>query len=1138
MEPMFTRSTHEVMFPTTACEGRRRLTNEKRAIVRPFATAPRGAAVRSRSILTYGRWAFALGALAFGVMPRAALAAPRVCIPPGDRARCERDYQCCEGAVCAGVCRSGCKINKTFYPNGWINEDNDCQWCQAATNRFGWTNFASGTACGDQTDDECTNPDTCDGSGACLANHEPTTTTCGDAEGPCTNQDYCDGSGGCTDNEFKSASTACGSDADTECDNPDHCSGTDGNCVPNYETAGATCGDDEGACTYADECDEAGGCTDNGFKSAATACGSNADTECDNPDHCTGGDGSCVNEVEPTSTTCSDAGGPCTNQDYCNGSGGCTNNGFKAATTACGDQTDNVCDNPDHCSGVDGSCVNEVEPTTTTCGDAGGPCTNQDYCNGLGGCTNNGFKPGTTACGNPTNDQCNNPDHCSGSDGSCVPDYEPAGTACGDAEGACIYADACDGSGGCTNAGFKPATTHCTGTANGGPCDNDAADHCTGTSNACDDAFKPSSHACVSSTNANNEYTCKDAVYCTGTSSTCPTPVTLAFDPSIPCRKSTGFCDPPDYCASYGTCSAPVVLPGGTCDGGLRDGEFCDDLEANPCGIGFACVRTVCPGATLPCEKPWTCDYSGRCLSNGFLPAGTDCIGDYACKKYSCDAAGNCVDQNVTRSPTALCRPSANECDQRDFCGNPSVVPSNGRYDFDDYPDCGPDEKKPWNTPCTYHPFGEDAPGRCSEGECKPYYCKNSIECPDGWVCGCPPGQVCPTPYCVPAPAEGGYGDVCTVRGYCSRSPLSWDPGRRCTSDADCSDVNHQGICHQSYCDALSAFPGDGCASDTICKANNHLDGKCITDTQGDCGSIPGRTLDYVCCAGMAGDGVGGRPALGVTGRCQECCGNGGLLDQNCTDQDDPGGTTSFQCCDGKCTDVVSDIHNCVSCNYDGSGVDCTNLIRACSPGVVECDAINIGSGCVMTEYCGATAEQNGWIAASCEIPEVRFPVPACDFCVSPLTLGTPCMTDADCGVLDGAEPPPPGPFAICLPGADCRVLDGITSWCYHDPSSSCDWARHYAYIAAPECQDAPFTGCTPICTELDNAPNVGTPCHDDRTCNDSGEVCETDGDCPDAGDYCIHECHGGTTCKTSCNLSAGFFGLSAFCFENPTCQW
>jgi len=166
-------------------------------------------------------------------------------------------------------------------------------------------------------------------------------------------------------------------------------------------------------------------------------------------------------------------------------------------------------------------------------------------------------------------------------------------------------------------------------------------------------------------------------------------------------------------------------------------------------------------------------------------------------------------------------------------------------------------------------------------------------------------------------------------------------------------------------------------------------------------------------------------------------------------------------------------------------------LISACSPGVVECDAINIGSGCVMTDYCEDTADVNGWIAASCDIPQVRVPVPDCDYCVFPSsTPGNPCLTDAECGGFPGS--------------------------CYHDPSLFCFVRQRYAYADAPECRVAPFTGCTPICTETGDDPNVG-------------DECESDADC-----------HGGTTCKTSCHISDDAIGwyLLPFCFENPTCQY
>ncbi|MBI1825131.1 MAG: hypothetical protein HYR83_01970, partial [Planctomycetes bacterium] len=774
----------------------------------------------------------------------------------------------------------------------------------------------------------------------------------------------------------------------------------------------------------------------------------------------------------------------------------------------------------DSCNAT-GACIDRKKANGVVCLAGTLPCDPDDTCDGTTNACAPKYALASTACGDQTDTDCDHPNHCSGTDGSCVPNYAAAGAACGNAGTACRNADACDGAGGCTIGGFKSASTPCTGNLNGGACDG--IDHCSGTDDTCVDAFKPSSHACILPTDAYGNYTCREVVYCTGTNSTCPTPQIGVFNPTIPCRDggigADAFCNPPSYCTNYGVCAASQVLPGATCDGGPRAGEYCDLYEelvlGHPqCGDGGHCVATVCPGATLPCEKPWTCDYSGHCLSNGYLPAGTDCIGDYACEKFSCDANGNCVDQNVTRSPGARCRPAANECDVAEFCGSPSVVPSNGRSDFDDYPNCGPDEKKPWGTACTYHPLGEDAPGKCSGGECVPYYCKNSIECPDGWVCGCPPGLVCPTPYCVPAPAEGGYGDVCTVMGRCNKDAES--PGRACTSRQECDpgNIRPNAKCVQSSCDFNSGIrQGVGCESNSECRNATYPSGECVPDTRGDCGSIPGRTFDYVCCAGMARDGLGGTPALGVTGRCQECCGSGGAPDQNCRDQDATDGTTSFQCCDGKCTDVVSDIHNCVSCNYDGSGVDCTDLISACSPGVVKCDALNIGGGCVMTEYCGATAKQNGWTAASCDIPQVQVPVPGCDYCVFPTaTPGKPCLTDAECGGFPGS--------------------------CYHDPSLFCFADRQYAYTVAPECRAAPFSGCTPICTELDNAPNVGHVCKDDRTCNDSGDVCETDADCSGAGDYCIHECYGGTTCKSSCDLSGAFFGLSAFCFTNPTCQY
>src|SRR5439155_5716609 len=102
---------------------------------------------------------------------------------------------------------------------------------------------AAGTSCGSNADTECTNPDSCNGSGACQPNDEAAGTNCGDAGTECTNQDKCSGTGTCTDNGCKSAGTSSGSNADTACDNPDTCSGS-GTCLANDEPPDKNCGDD------------------------------------------------------------------------------------------------------------------------------------------------------------------------------------------------------------------------------------------------------------------------------------------------------------------------------------------------------------------------------------------------------------------------------------------------------------------------------------------------------------------------------------------------------------------------------------------------------------------------------------------------------------------------------------------------------------------------------------------------------------------------------------------------------------------------------------------------------------------------------------------------------------------------------
>jgi hypothetical protein len=68
---------------------------------------------------------------------------------------------------------------------------------------------AAGVACGSNASNACNNPDSCDGTGACLTN-------------------------------FVAAGAPCGNHGDTACSNPDTCNGS-GTCQPNHELDGMSC---------------------------------------------------------------------------------------------------------------------------------------------------------------------------------------------------------------------------------------------------------------------------------------------------------------------------------------------------------------------------------------------------------------------------------------------------------------------------------------------------------------------------------------------------------------------------------------------------------------------------------------------------------------------------------------------------------------------------------------------------------------------------------------------------------------------------------------------------------------------------------------------------------------------------------
>lgn len=150
-----------------------------------------------------------------------------------------------------------CLIDGTCYLAGDLNPENDCQSCIPQISTIQWSSRAEGSACGDNGDTECDSPDACDGAGVCEVNYKTDGTSCSDDANVCT-KDFCN-SGLCT-HPPEPLGLACGDPTDTECDNPDSCDGG-GTCAANLEGPGFACGDQSSTeCDKPDACNGAGFC--------------------------------------------------------------------------------------------------------------------------------------------------------------------------------------------------------------------------------------------------------------------------------------------------------------------------------------------------------------------------------------------------------------------------------------------------------------------------------------------------------------------------------------------------------------------------------------------------------------------------------------------------------------------------------------------------------------------------------------------------------------------------------------------------------------------------------------------------------------------------------------------------------------
>ena len=244
-----------------------------------------------------------------------------------------------------------------------------------------------GASCGDDVDNDCDNPDTCDIDHVCQPNYAPAGGACTDPSGYCKVNPLCDGAGLCTSAVNKADGEACGSAELTECDTPDSCLA--GVCEPNYIPAGTACGDVTTVteCNLADSCDGVGLCASN-LLEAGTPCGDATENECNQADQCDTA-GVCDSRLIPDATACGDdATSECDKPDSCL-AGVCAAN-LIADGTVCNDGESTVvyrCSDTD-CSATPqrqvvgwtcatGLCAEVITPEWESVGEA---CTTTEVC--------------------------------------------------------------------------------------------------------------------------------------------------------------------------------------------------------------------------------------------------------------------------------------------------------------------------------------------------------------------------------------------------------------------------------------------------------------------------------------------------------------------------------------------------------------------------------------------------------------------------------------------------------------------------------------------------------------------------------------------------------------------------------------
>ncbi len=339
---------------------------------------------------------------------------------------CDADEQCgsgnCAGGYCCGT--AACDAPGVCHvTTGYTCTDTgECVYPTAEV----------GAACGDQTEDACDLPNTCDGAQNCLDNRVEAGTTCRIAAGDCDTAEECDGTNtACPDDLKHGDETVCRNGIEV-CNYPETCDGTNDDCPPDIKSIGP-CRPAAGICDTAENCDgEGNDCPEDLFVGLGTECRVSAGA-CDPAEICTGDSAACPDDAKSTAV-CRASAGDCDIIENCDGTNDdCPTDELVASGIECR-LAAGTCDAVELCTGSSAVCPEDLK-LTGVCRAATGTCDPAEDCGGVGDdCPADDF---TATAGNSCDDgnPLTDPDTCDAA-GAC------AGTAI---EGLCNTGIAIDG---------------------------------------------------------------------------------------------------------------------------------------------------------------------------------------------------------------------------------------------------------------------------------------------------------------------------------------------------------------------------------------------------------------------------------------------------------------------------------------------------------------------------------------------------------------------------------------------------------------------------------------------------------------------------------------------------------------------